>query len=372
MFCGIYETLIKYANRFSLVKLSVLMVSKITSNLKKENIKVFNYKNNMKVFLTGATGFIGSFLAEALINKGYQVKCLVRSSSNLRWISDLNVECHFGNLNNPESLGKGLFDADHVYHLAAVNKALKDGNYIEGNVRGTKNLIEAILATNNKIKRLVHVSSMAAIGPSPTIEPIDENYAPKPINIYGRTKLEAEEYVRKFVDKIPTTILRPPAVYGPRDTDILQFFKTIKHGIIPKTGGREKYLSLIYVKDLVQGIIMAGESRKARGQIYHLSAERPISWEKLARHILKVLNKKGFRINVPMALLKRATFISELAGKLTGSNPALNWERFEQMKPDFWVCSSHKALKEFGFKTSTSIEDGVRETMEWYVKHGWL
>ncbi|HEM48680.1 MAG TPA: NAD-dependent epimerase/dehydratase family protein, partial [Caldithrix sp.] len=152
MFCGIYETLIKYANCI----------------LDMYNGIVFN----MKVFITGATGFIGSFLVEALTKKGYQVKCLVRNSSKLNWISDLNVKCHFGNLNDPESLSKGLYDADYIYHLAGVTKSLKDENYISANVRGTKNLIDAVLATNKKLKRLIHISSLAAIGPSPTIEPI--------------------------------------------------------------------------------------------------------------------------------------------------------------------------------------------------------
>jgi dihydroflavonol-4-reductase len=326
----------------------------------------------MKIFMTGATGFIGSFLAEALVKKGNQVKCLVRSSSNLKWISDLKIECHFGNLDNPESLSKGLFDADYVYHLAGVTKSLKDENYINANIKGTKNLIEAILATNKKLKRLIHVSSMAALGPSPTIEPIDEAHPPNPINIYGRTKLEAENYIRQYFDKIPITIVRPPAVFGPRDEDILQFFNTIKYGIIPKTGGRDKYLSLIYVKDLVEGIVMAGESKKTAGQIYHLSPERPISWGELAKIALKILNKRGFNISVPLPLIKCATFISELTGKITGSNPVLNWERYEQMKPDFWVSSSQKAKRDFGFIAKTRIEDSVKETLEWYVKQGWL
>ena len=322
--------------------------------------------------MTGATGFIGSFLAEALVKKGNQVKCLVRSSSNLKWISDLKIECHFGNLDNPESLSKGLFDADYVYHLAGVTKSLKDENYINANIKGTKNLIEAILATNKKLKRLIHVSSMAALGPSPTIEPIDETHPPNPINIYGRTKLEAENYVKQFFHKLPITIVRPPAVFGPRDVDVLQFFNTIKYGIIPKTGGRDKYLSLIYVKDLVDGIIMAGESKKTVGQIYHLSPERPISWGELAKIALKILDKRGFNISVPLPLIKCATFISELTGKITGSNPALNWERYEQMKPDFWVSSSQKAKRDFGFIAKTRIEDSVKETLEWYVKQGWL
>ncbi|HEM48891.1 MAG TPA: NAD-dependent epimerase/dehydratase family protein [Caldithrix sp.] len=201
---------------------------------------------------------------------------------------------------------------------------------------------------------------------------MNETHSPSPVNIYGRTKLEAENYVKLFFNKIPVTIIRPPAVFGPRDEDILQYFKTIKYGIIPKTGGRDKYLSLIYVKDLVEGIIMAGESKKSVGQIYHLSPERPVSWEELAKIALKVLNKRGFNITVPMPLIKGATFIAELAGKLTGSNPALNWERYEQMKPDFWVSSSQKAKKDFGFIARTKLEDSVKETLEWYVKQGWL
>ena len=119
-------------------------------------------------------------------------------------------------------------------------------------------------------------------------------------------------------------------------------------------------------------VIFAGESKKTVGQIYHLSPERPISWGELAKIALKILDKRGFNISVPLPLIKCATFISELTGKITGSNPALNWERYEQMKPDFWVSSSQKAKRDFGFIAKTRIEDSVKETLEWYVKQGWL
>jgi nucleoside-diphosphate-sugar epimerase len=204
------------------------------------------------------------------------------------------------------------------------------------------------------------------------LEPINEQFNPNPINIYGESKLAAENYVADNLDKIPTTILRPSTVYGPRDKDVLQFFKTIRHGIIPKLGGREKYLSLIFVKDLVKGIIEAAESKKTVGQTYFLAMDKPVSWDEFSETTLKIMGKKGIRINVPTTILKGVTNITHWIAKIIKTNPALNKERFYQMQPDFWICSPQKANEDFGFRAETTIENGIRETINWYVNHRWL
>jgi len=326
----------------------------------------------MNIFLTGATGFIGSFLAEALVKKGHKVKCLLRRTSKLTWIADLDIECIFGSMDDTEALNKGLDGADYVYHLAGVTKSLEKEAYFKGNMQGTQNLVDCMLKKKLDLKRFLFLSSQAAAGPSPTIEPITEESPLNPINLYGQSKLAAEEYVKKYFKKIPTTIIRPPAVFGPRDTDILEYFKTVRYGIIPRLEGKEKYLSLIYVKDLVKGIVMAAESEATLGKIYFLAMDKPIAWEDFARLILHSMGKKGLRLNVPIGLIKGAAFVTENIARFTGANPVLNKERLEQMKPDFWICSPKKARNDFNFRAETTLEVAIKETYDWYKEHKWL
>lgn len=326
----------------------------------------------MKALLTGASGFVGSFLAEKLLKFDYQVKALVPTKDDLRWIADLDINCVFGDLSNRELLNRVVADVDYIYHLAAVTKSSNKDDYYRINYQGTKNLLDAVNSHAKKIKRFVYVSSQAAVGPSPTLEPIAETVDPNPLSDYGKSKLKAEETVKESADNIPITILRPCSVYGPRDRDILQFFKAVRLGVIPQLGLKQKYLSLIFVKDLVTGIISAAENEEAVGQTYFLTGKRPYTWEEVSRMILKVLGKKGVRIFLPETLLKGFAYAVEGSAKLLKSNPALNLQKFREMKQEFWVCSPRKAKKELNFEAKTSLEKGVRETLNWYVEYGWL
>ena len=326
----------------------------------------------MKIFITGATGFVGSFLAESLLENKHTVRCLVRKQSNLRWIADLDVECHYGTLSDKKSLLKGLEDVDMIFHVAGVTKAKTEKEYFEGNYTGTKNLVDATIKANKDLQRFVHVSSQAAIGPSPSIIPIDENYAPNPLTYYGKSKLAGEKYVLENKDKLPITILRPPAVYGPRETDILEFFRTVKSGIIPQLGGKDKYLSLIHVKDLVRGIIRASELKKAIGKSYFITSPKPYPWSEIAKTTLKVMNKKGFKIPVPIGLMKGVALISEGISSFTNKPALVNNQKIIEMKQDFWTCSPERAKKDLGFEAQISLEDGIRETIAWYKENKWL
>ena len=391
--CEIYETFLKYATeiylaisvtccfsfRYTYAHKNALLEIERKLNTIGQKCKKINLQRElpgeffkMKVFVTGATGFVGSFLTEALLNKGYQVRVLVRTTSNLRWIADLDVDCFYADLDDKEALKRGLKDVDYVFHAAGLTKALHPEDYYRVNYDGTRKLVEAVLEAKPALKRFLYVSSQAAVGPSPTLEPIDESAEPHPVTDYGRSKLKAEQFVYGLRKEMPVTIVRPPAVYGPRDTDILQFFKTVKMGIIPRIGNRERYFSLIYVKDLVQGMIKAAELKKPQGKIYFLANPQPYSWDTVAKITLKVLRRHGMRINVPMFVMRAAAAASEGISKITAKPSIINRQKINEIEQSFWVCSPARAKRDFGFVATTRIEQGIKETLEWYSAVGWL
>lgn len=326
----------------------------------------------MKVLLTGANGFIGSFLAEKLINKKYKVRCLVRSTSNMRWIADLETEFVYGDLSDRNSLKKAIRDVDYIYHLAGVTKASDNNLYNKGNFEGTKNLIDTVIENKSRLKRFVFSSSQAAYGPSASLTPIDENQPRSPLTEYGRSKLKAQQYVESKMDQLPVTIVIPPAVYGPRDTDVLEFFKTVKMGIIPQLGGKDKYASIIHVSDLADGIIMAAESGKSAGSTYFLANQRPVAWSEIARVALDFMGKRAVTINVPISVVSGIAGLTEIYSKISGRPNIVSRQKLIEMKQDFWICSPQKAKRDFGFESKIDLEEGIKDTLAWYVKHNWL
>ncbi|NOX90404.1 MAG: NAD-dependent epimerase/dehydratase family protein [Calditrichaeota bacterium] len=326
----------------------------------------------MNVFLTGATGFIGSHLAEDLLDKGFNVRALLRTSSSLRWIADLKLDCYYANIFDSQSLLPGLKDVDIVIHSAGLTKALKNEDYYRVNFEGTKNLIDTIIENKLPLKRFVLISSQAAAGPASSMQPVTENDEPHPVSEYGKSKLMAEQYVLRQSDKLPVTIIRPPAVYGPRDTDVFQFFKTVKKGIIPKWQNRDKYLSFVYVKDLVKGIIIAAQHPKAEGQIYFIAEPRPHSWEELAREALKFFDKKALQVPVPLGLIKGIAFLSEQWSRVTHKPSIINQQKVAELLPDFWICSPKKIKEQLKFEAKTALSEGVKQTLQWYLDNQWL
>jgi len=326
----------------------------------------------MNVFMTGATGFVGSFLAESLLKKGHKIKCLVRKESNLRWIADLNVECYYGSLFDQNSLQRGIEDCELIFHVAGATKARTEADYFKANYEGTENLVITCLKNKEAIKRFINISTQAAVGPSPTIIPIDESHEPNPLTYYGKSKLAAEQYVMQYVDALPITNIRPPAVYGPRDTDVLEFFRTVKMGLIPQLGGVDKYLSLIHVRDLVRGIIIAAEAPNAVGKTYFITSPKPYSWEEIATITLKVLDKKGYRISVPLGLMKGIAAVSESIAKISRRQALVNKQKIIEMEQNFWTCSPDRAHKELGFLAEIEPEAGIKETITWYKENKWM
>ena len=221
--------------------------------------------------VTGGNGFVGSHLVDLLLEKGHHVKCIVRKSSNLQWLKDKNVEIINCGLNDKENLKVILKDADYLFHVAGVVKAKKPEGYYEGNVEPTKNLLDVVLEVNPQIKKVLIVSSLTACGPAKLNKPCTEETEPHPLTNYGKSKLAQEELAKTYMKKLPITIVRPPAVYGERDTEIYLYFKTYKAGLMTLIGFNDKQVSLIHVLDLVNGIYLAAINENPAGKIYSLS-----------------------------------------------------------------------------------------------------
>jgi len=200
----------------------------------------------LKVLLTGATGFIGSHLAEALLKKNYEVYCIVRNPAKLRFLQGLDVKIIQADCSDKNSLDKINWEFDYIFNLSGITKASHPEEFFQSNYIGTKNLIEIVVERCTQLKRFIHVSSLAAAGPCKNGIPVTEDTEPSPVSEYGKSKLLGEQAILYYKNHIPITIIRPPAVYGPKDIDFLAFFKMIKAGLVfYLTDGL--YLSLIHI-----------------------------------------------------------------------------------------------------------------------------
>jgi nucleoside-diphosphate-sugar epimerase len=320
----------------------------------------------MKALVTGATGFIGSHLCEELIRRGYKVSCLVRKTSDLKWLENLDIKFITGDCTCIDSFSGIAPDFDFIFHLAGLTRSLSKDAYFSVNSNGTECMIKAVSGMNPKPKRFIYLSSLAAVGPSKNGTPLSEDSIPAPVSNYGRSKLEGEKAVLKYKDKMPVTILRPPAVYGPRDKDFLLYFKLIKKGIFPMWG--KCYYSMLYVDDLIQGMILCAERKEAEGKIYFLSDNNLYSNEDIAREMTFALNKKVTHLRVPKFIMPLFAFIGEKINK----QGIINRDRMNDLKYSHWICDSEKIKGELGFIPKVGIKEGIKWTADWYRIHRWL
>lgn len=322
--------------------------------------------------VTGANGFVGSHLVDYLIEKKVSVRCLVRKSSNLRWLKGKEVEIHNCGLWDKEGLKNALLDSDYVFHVAGVVKSKTPEGYFKGNVESTKNLLDVIIQNNIKVKRFVVVSSQTVTGPSQGGKPVNEETECKPITTYARSKLEQEKLTLSYSDRIPVTICRAPAVFGERDTEIFIYFQTFSKGLTTIIGFNHKVLSLIHAADLVEGLYLAAISEKAKGQIYFISSEKIYNWDEVGDITSKVLKKKAFKIKIPHFIVFTLAAIAQFFAMFSSKPATLNVEKAKDLTQHAWTCDTTKAINELGYRQKISIEEGIRRTCEWYKKMKWI
>ena len=300
------------------------------------------------------------------------MRCLVRySRPDLGWIGKLPIEIVRGSYYSIDSLKPALRDVDYVLHIAGVTKAKKPAEYHDGNVLATKNLLEAA-SDNPRLKKVTYLSSLAAAGPSLDGTPLREDSPGTPITTYGVSKLEAETVCQLYAKKIPIAILRPPAVYGPRDADILQIFQWINKGIEPVFGTHHKRLSMIYGPDLARAIVDAALSDKTTGETYFVSDPKIYTLMEILESAARILGRRTIRVRLPSFLLYAMAGISEILTSFSSSPATLNIEKARDMLQPYWVCDPGKFHKDTGYQTHVTMDEGLQKTIEWYKDSGWL
>jgi nucleoside-diphosphate-sugar epimerase len=317
--------------------------------------------------VTGASGFVGGHLTEALLADGWRVRCLVRRDSNTRWIPADRVEIAYGDVGTASTLPDAVRGVDTVFHLAAVTSARDRADYARINAGGTQSLIDA-MRTVAPTATLVLCSSQSAAGPSREGRPITEADAPRPIGPYGGSKLAAEQLV--IASELRHIIIRPPAVYGPRDVDILFAFRLASAGIAVRVSSRGQKLSMVHVRDLAAGLVAAASAEHARG-VYYVSGGTYF-WEEIVQGIGIAVGRRARVIVLPRPLVVATAWANRLVARVIHAKPLLTPERvLDMIQPD-WSIDDARARRELGYASAIPLDEGLAETAAWYRQAGWL
>lgn len=329
----------------------------------------------MKILITGASGFIGSFIVEEALQRGFETWAAVRRSSSREYLQDERIHFIELNLSSKEQLVEQLREHqfDYVVHAAGMTKCIDKRDFYRINTEGTKNLVTALLELQMPLKRFVFVSSLSVFGAIREQQPyeeIRETDTPQPNTEYGRSKLEAERWLEN--KEFPYVILRPTGVYGPREKDYFLMAKSIKQHSDFAVGYKRQDITFVYVTDVVQAVFLALEKgqtgRKyflSDGQVYQSTTFSDLIHEELGR-------PWWIRITAPIWVLRIITFFGEYVGRMTGKISALNNDKFNILKQRNWRCDIQPAINELGYHPQVDLKEGVRRSIKWYKENGWL
>jgi nucleoside-diphosphate-sugar epimerase len=329
--------------------------------------------NNKQIaVVTGANGFVGSHLVDYLLSKNFEVRCVVRKSSNLRWLDGKNLQIFDCGLFDKDGLRKAFVNVNYIFHVAGVVKAKNEAGYLKGNVEATKVLLEVASEFKKTVKKFIIVSSQTVSGPSADGNPVTENMQPNPLTTYARSKLQQENVALSYNDIFPVTICRAPAIFGERDTEIFIYFQVFNRGLTTMIGFDKKELSLLHVTDLAQGLYLAAISENSNGKIYFISSEKFYTWDEVGKITSEVLNKKAIKIRIPHFIVFIIAAIAQFFAMFSSKPATLNIEKAKDLVQRYWICDTSKAVKELGYRQIVPIEEGIRQTCDWYKKMNWI
>ena len=332
--------------------------------------------NDLKLLVTGATGFIGSFIVEEALKRGYEVWAAVRKSSSRQFLQDDRIRFIELDLSSRERLTEQMqgHSFDYVVHAAGVTKCKDKQDFFHVNTEGTRHLVEALRQLQMPLRQFVYLSSLSIFGPIREQQPykeIREDDMPQPNTIYGMSKLAAEMFLEQQ-EGFPYVILRPTGVYGPRERDYFLMAMSIKGHVDFSVGYKRQDITFVYVKDVVQAVFLSLEKGQV-GRKYFLSDGEVYQSSSFSNYIHRELGRPWrIRITAPIWLLRIVTFCGEWAGRLTGRVTALNNDKYHILKQCNWRCDIQPAIEELGYRPAYQLEEGVKETISWYQENGWL
>lgn len=326
----------------------------------------------MKALVTGATGFIGSHLVDALVRRGAQVRCLVRNKSHLGWVNNSTVEFVVGNCCERNSLKQAVKDVDYVFHLAGITAAVKEKTYFEVNALGAENLINACIESNARLRKFIYLSSQAAAGPSRSDAKKKESDPCEPVSPYGKSKLLGEQLALSHSHELPLLILRPCSVYGPRDKSFYTLFKCLSKGFLPCIADHDQHVSLCFVQDLVRAIQLSAETRTESGEIFFLSDGQDYRIEEIGDIFAQAMERRTLRLRLPKRMMFAIGFCAECFARISGKPSIMNRGKVEEMTRKNWLVDITKARTLLGFEPRISLARGAELAVAWYKKENWL
>jgi nucleoside-diphosphate-sugar epimerase len=336
-----------------------------------------------RALITGASGFVGSNLARMLSKQGWDVRCLVRSSSRVGQLEDLGAELVRGSLHDEASLASAVEDVDVVFHLAGRVAANRASQFTHDNVEGTRAVTQAC-AAQGRPPVLVFVSSLAAGGPGTFKAPRRETDPPAPVSAYGRSKLAAEQAAIASADNVPLSIVRPPMVFGQGDRASLQLFRQMRFFPIHMSPGLRRFpVSVVHVSDLCDALVRvardgervpAGEAGPANFGVgrYYVAADRALTYSEFGRLAARAAGWAVASLPTPRPVFWVAGSLGEVVGRLRRRPSIINWDKIRESMAKGWVCSDEKIRRGLGYAPGAPLEKRFAETVAWYRAHGWL
>jgi nucleoside-diphosphate-sugar epimerase len=338
--------------------------------------------NASPALVTGAAGFVGSHVVDALLAAGRPVRALVRRTTDRSFLDASRVSFAEGDVGDPTpegeaALARAAEGADVVVHVAGITKARVVGDYARVNADGSGRAARA--AVRAGVRRFVIVSSQAAGGPSPADRPRNETDPDDPVSAYGRSKLDGERQARTAFSDAATpsrsapelVVVRPPSVYGPRDRAFLELFRFVKRGVVPLHRPDRQKVSVVHARDLAHGIVLAVE-RAAAGRTYYLTDGAPTTSASVVDAIAHALGKKPLRLDIPSGMLEAAVWAAEAFATASGRPARITRERLAEWTGMRWTLSDARARDELGYAPEIALDVGIEETAQWYRTAGWI
>lgn len=335
---------------------------------------------NGDVLVTGGAGFVGSHVVDALLAQGERVRVLARPTTDRSSLAGRDVRFVAGDVGDESAAGEAALaraaeGTGLVVHAAGITQAANAQDFARVNARGTARMVRA--AAQAGVTRVLHVSSQAAGGPSPDGRPREESDPDTPVSAYGRSKLEGERAAREVLADAGSgagtslVVVRPPAVYGPRDRAFLALFRLVRRGIVPLHRADRQWVSLIHARDLAQAILAAA-ARGGADSTYYVTDGEPRTSAAVVDAIARALGCRPWRLDVPEGALRAVVGLAEGWAGWTRRPPRLTRERLLEWTEPRWTLSDARARRELGWAPEVPFEQGIEETAAWYRSAGWI